>query len=49
MLQLLLDLSDQFFALLIDGVLGVEQLTALHVATAFKIAQLLLVDQLVLQ
>src|SRR5665648_127622 len=48
-LQLLLDLADQVSPLLIDGVLGVEQFSALRVAATFEVAELLLVGQLVLE
>src|SRR5660398_162780 len=48
-LQLLFDLVDQVFPLLIDGILGVEQFSALRVAATFQVAELLLVGQLVLE
>lgn len=43
MLQLLFNLADEFFALLIDGILGVEEFASLVVAAAFDVAELLLV------
>ena len=43
MLQLFLDLSNQLFALLIDGVLGVKPFAAFGIAATFEFAALLLV------
>jgi hypothetical protein len=34
--QLPLDLADEFFALLVDGILGAEQFTAFAVSAAFS-------------
>jgi hypothetical protein len=48
-LQLLLDFPDQLFPLQVNRILGVEQFTPLGVAPAFKVTELLLVRQLVLQ
>jgi hypothetical protein len=36
MLQLLFDLANQVFGLLVDGILGVEQFTAFAVSAAFS-------------
>lgn len=47
--QLLLDLADQLLTLLIDGILSVEKLSTHAVAASFEIAQLFLVEKLVLQ
>ena len=37
MLQLLLDLDDQFFPLLVDGVLIVEEFAPLHIVPTSKL------------
>lgn len=49
MLQLLLNLSNQLFPLLINGILGSEEFAPLDITAALQLAQLLLASQLVLK